>query len=278
MVWLSSRRGVALASAVVGLTLSGLFIAGALGMLIAIGRTGQAHMEQAAARASARLAVQVGLAELGHLGTLRGSDILSAQPSAVVYRAGRGTALLCGTTVDGVLLEAARFRALRLPAAGRDSLEFTMPGPSPGWAWNAVAVSGPTRTATCPDGAPAIAVPTSPVPAPSTAAPDRLAVRLFEVMELRAYSSGGQSWLGLRAVGTGEAIQPVLGPLASGGFLLEYFDATGTPAASVLDVRRIRLTIRVLTDATVAAGGLGRAAGGGAARVSTEFAIAGAAP
>jgi hypothetical protein len=73
-------------------------------------------------------------------------------------------------------------------------------------------------------------------------------VRIAEVMELRLYESEGQSWLGARSVSSGEAIQPLVGPLTDGsGFRLDYLDATGTPTADRTSIKSIRIALRGTT-------------------------------
>ena len=84
-------------------------------------------------------------------------------------------------------------------------------------------------------------------------------VRIYEVMRLESFTANGQLWLGARSVSAGEAaLQPVLGPLAANGFLLEYFDGSGNPTASATAVRAVRVTLRGLTQAAVSRG-LGQA-------------------
>jgi hypothetical protein len=74
-------------------------------------------------------------------------------------------------------------------------------------------------------------------------------VRIAEVMELRLYESEGRSWLGARSVSTGEAIQPLVGPLTTGnGFRLEYLDATGTPTIDRTSIKSIRIALRGTTE------------------------------
>jgi hypothetical protein len=48
-------------------------------------------------------------------------------------------------------------------------------------------------------------------------------------MEIRAYESGGDWWIGVRSISAGETIQPANGPIASGGFRIAAFDSGGVP-------------------------------------------------
>jgi hypothetical protein len=74
-------------------------------------------------------------------------------------------------------------------------------------------------------------------------------VRLVEPMELRAYQSGDTWWLGARSVNTGEAIQPLVGPLAPQGFELEYLHHLGGPTMDPGSIGSIRVTIRAVEAA-----------------------------
>ncbi len=80
-------------------------------------------------------------------------------------------------------------------------------------------------------------------------------VRSFEVMELGPVTSGGHTWLGARSVSGGQTtLQPVLGPLETNGFGLEYFDAAGTTTTVPADVRQLRVTLRGSTEHAVSRG------------------------
>jgi hypothetical protein len=63
-------------------------------------------------------------------------------------------------------------------------------------------------------------------------------------MEIRLYEADNLSWLGARSINTGEAIQPLVGPLATAGFQLEYRDALGINTLDRTRIRSIRVTIR----------------------------------
>ena len=80
-------------------------------------------------------------------------------------------------------------------------------------------------------------------------------VRSFEIMELGPVTSGGHTWLGARSVSGGQTtLQPVLGPLETNGFGLEYFDAAGTTTTVPADVRQLRVTLRGSTEHAVSRG------------------------
>ncbi|HEY4649515.1 MAG TPA: hypothetical protein VIG95_10405, partial [Gemmatimonadales bacterium] len=109
--------------------------------------------------------------------------------------------------------------------------------------WIASGISAVTGSNTCGAGEPAIVL---TLPAPIGSIPGGTPVRIYEPMQLAAYQSEGQWWLGMRSLSSGEAIQPIFGPLAgSEGFRLGYYDAS--QAATVIPglVKSISMTIRV---------------------------------
>jgi hypothetical protein len=74
-------------------------------------------------------------------------------------------------------------------------------------------------------------------------------------MQLKLHEADGKSWLGARSVSAGEAIQPVLGPLADvNGFSLQYLTAAGVATANLTAIKSIRVTLRGITDGVVSAG------------------------
>jgi hypothetical protein len=120
--------------------------------------------------------------------------------------------------------------------------------------------------ASCPGGQAGIALRVA-VPAPlGPAALGRITpgapARLAEVMELRYYRSDGKAWLGMRSVSSGEAIQPVAGPLADSvagtrGVTLLFRDAAGNPTASPASVRIVEIALVGITDQLVHGGVVG---------------------
>jgi hypothetical protein len=127
-----------------------------------------------------------------------------------------------------------------------------------------VPLSGALVTTRCPDGTPAqaVPVPVGAIPAIPAGAP----VRLVELMELRFYQSAGQWWLGLRSVGTGEAIQPAFGPFVSAGVTFRYYDRLGVETLGPAQVTSLAIELRGV--ATVEQGAGGGASAGGAGRDS----------
>ena len=68
--------------------------------------------------------------------------------------------------------------------------------------------------------------------------------------------SEGHSWLGARSVSGGEALQPVVGPLADDtGFRLDYLDGRGMPTADLTAIKNIRFTVQGVSAEAVRSGG-----------------------
>ena len=201
------------------------------------------------------------LSELRELSAVPGgsgaqNDILVAGPTALVYRAMRGIGFICGTPSATSHSNGSRelHRSTRPPGGrgrGPACLSRTVQPREPktsGWALKIVSVA---TGASCPGAlGPGITltVPASPAVAGLEAGTP---VRITEVMELRLYESEGRSWLGARSVSSGEAIQPLVGPLTTGsGFRLEYLDAAGSPTADRTSIKSIRVALRGTTQGT----------------------------
>jgi hypothetical protein len=57
-------------------------------------------------------------------------------------------------------------------------------------------------------------------------------------------------------VSGGEALQPVVGPLAEGnGFQLDYLDGRGTPTTDLSAIKNIRFTVHGVSAEAVRSGG-----------------------
>lgn len=146
---------------------------------------------------------------LGH--DLRAALVIDVQvpaPDRLEFDRPIGEAPVCGTGGGGILLRSAGWLGLRAPAAARDEvLLLVLADPAQ---WQRLVIAG-TAGDTCPDGAPAIRLTTSPAPSPG------LHARVVEPVRLRRYSGSGVAWLGLEHRWNGTAIQPFAGPVDSAG-------------------------------------------------------------
>lgn len=251
-------RGVTLAEALVATTLSAALVVTALGALAALQRGVEQHAERVALATTLGSSGQLIRAELANLSPVEG-DVLAPSPDGLTYRAIRGSGMLCGTTTDGGIVRTSSFRSLRLPAAGRDSLLWLAAGSGDTMHWRAAALTGPPRTASCADGESGLALPAGgPMDAGGLA---NAPLRFLEVMELRAYRSGSETWLGLRSVSAGEAIQPATGPFDAGGVAFRYLDSAGAAARTPAEIVRIEVRLRGQGAVASAAGGAARSSG-----------------
>lgn len=259
--------------------LAGAVVLAGLAQRLLLGgqRIARAQAERAALQDNIRVGALVVANELRDLGfdsvpdaaglgasVAASSDVVSAQPGRIRYRATRGVGFTCAApAADLLVLEAAGWVGLRPPAAGVDSVAIYLDGDPavPGDdAWVRAAVSG-VSAASCPDGSPALALSLAwAAPALGAAAAARALaggpVRLFEIMELVYYRSEGAAWLGQRSVSRGEVVQPLVGPLAdstagSRGLTLAYLDRNGAATTLPADVRSIAVTLRGITAAPV---------------------------
>jgi hypothetical protein len=255
-------RGFTLVEALLALVLA-LAIGGTAHRLILVGqRVGSRQAERLAEQDNLRTGVWIVENELRELGfdsvpavagaggVAPSSDILVGETGRIRYRAMRGLGFTCAASAPTqLLLRAATWSGPRQPAAGVDSVALYLeadPDSAADDGWTRASVTG-VASGTCADGTRAIALTTAwESPALADAAMARITVggpaRIFETMELQSYPQDGRMWLGMRSLSRGEAIQPLLGPLA--GFSLGYLDRNGQATPVMSDVRAITLAVR----------------------------------
>ena len=262
MLNLPGRRGFTLVEIMAALTVT-LIVTGAMyNLLLNTQRLTRAQSARVALQSSVRAGALIVANELSELNSAVGgstsqNDIIAPGAHAVTYRAARGVGFICQVAGPGVIrLARSSFSANRDPQAGRDDALVFVPGDSAvgsGDTWVAVRIAGVATTFACPDGNPGITLTLSASPSPLLLE-NGTPVRVVEPMELRLYPSEETWWLGARSVNTGEAIQPLIGPLASDGFRLEYLDALDGPTIDRTRIRSIRVTIRAVEAAADASG------------------------
>jgi type II secretory pathway pseudopilin PulG len=252
-----SRRAFTLAEVMISLTLT-LVVAGALyGLLVSTQRVTRAQAQRVDLQSSVRAGSLVVLSELRELsavpgGTAGQNDILVAGPTALVYRAMRGIGFICGVpSPTAIRIAQSTFTGHRDPQAGRDDVLIFIEDSAAAGAkdlWLGTKIVS-VATAPCPGAlGPGITL-TLPAGASVAGLEAGTPVRFAEVMELRLYESEGRSWLGARSVSSGEAIQPLVGPLTNeSGFRLDYLDATGAPTADRTSIKSIRIALRGTTE------------------------------
>jgi prepilin-type N-terminal cleavage/methylation domain-containing protein len=263
-----NRRGFTLVEILVSLVIM-LIVSGAIYKLLnSSQRLSRAQAERVSLQTNVRSGALVVPTELRELSTYLGGGIAQNDVLAVVdstditYRAMRGIGFMCQSSTTEIRLAGRNaaspligYSGYRDPVAGRDSLYvFVDRDESLGFsdAWVPVQITGVNLASTC-GGVAAIAL-TIP-DTPDAAQPVRTPVRIYEVMQLQLYPNGGKSWLGAKSVATGEAFQPVLGPLTDAqGLAFQYLDAAGVATANLKAIKSIKVTIRGITEQAINGG------------------------
>jgi prepilin-type N-terminal cleavage/methylation domain-containing protein len=253
-----ARAGFTLAEVMIALALTTVVAGTIYRLLVATQRTTRAQAQRVELQSNLRAGSLIVLSELRELSAVPGgsgaqNDILASGPSSLVYRAMRGIGFICGTpSATSIRIARGSFTGPRDPQAGGDeALVFIEERAAAGAEdiWVGLKIVGVASGASCPGAlGPGISltVPASPVVSGLEVGTP---VRITEVMELRLYESEGLSWLGARSVSSGEAIQPLVGPLTSeSGFRLEYLDTAGRPTTDRTSIKSIRVALRGTTQ------------------------------
>jgi prepilin-type N-terminal cleavage/methylation domain-containing protein len=251
------RRGFTLVEILVSLVVMVIVTGAIYKMLTSSQRLARAQAERVSLQSNVRSGALIVPAELRELNTVLGNvlntDVLTALPTDITYRAMRGIGFVCQTpTATEIRVARSSYSAYRDPAAGRDGVYIFIDG-NPDIAtddvWLPLGVTGVTAASSCGG---AIALTVTPSTTALTAVPVGTPVRIYETMQLQLYSSGGKNWLGARSVSAGEtSMQPVLGPLTANGLAFEYLDAGGAATTDPTAIKSIRVTIRGVTDQNI---------------------------
>jgi len=251
------RRGFTLVEILVSLVVMVIVTGAIYKMLTSSQRLSRAQAERVSLQSNVRSGALIVPAELRELNTVLGNvantDVLTALPTDITYRAMRGIGFVCQTPTATVIQVArSSYSAYRDPAAGRDGVYIFIDGNpdiSTDDVWLPLGLTGVAGASSC-GGAIALTVTTSPTDL--TLLPVGTPVRIYETMQLQLYSSGGKNWLGARSVSAGEtSMQPVLGPLTANGLAFEYLGAGGAATTDPTAIKSIRVTIRGVTDQNI---------------------------
>jgi prepilin-type N-terminal cleavage/methylation domain-containing protein len=249
------RRGFSLVEMLIGIVLLGMVGAIALRVLLHLNWSAAAAGDQGALQASLRGGTLFLMGELRELGGSPGDpDVIAFAPESLTNRAMRGSGLACRITVGAVTVEAATLTGYRAPQPGRDSLllhQENNPWSPSDDRWIHLPIVG-TSAGTCGiDPAITLATQIDTLLYPLHSFAQLAPVRTYEIMQARLYQSAGDYWLGSRSVSAREVIQPVIGPLTSGGLSLAFLDSVSGPAATASSIRSIGLTLRGLTASAI---------------------------
>jgi prepilin-type N-terminal cleavage/methylation domain-containing protein len=250
--------GFTLVEVMISLTLT-LVVAGTLySLLVGTQRITRAQAQRVEVQSNVRAGSLIVLNELRELSAVPGgsggqNDILVAGSTALVYRAMRGIGFICGIpNATAIRIARSTFTGHRDPQAGRDDALVLIEDRADAGAediWLSTKIVSVATGAPCPGALGRGITVTVPAGALVAGLQAGTPVRITEVMELRLYESEGRSWLGARSVSSGEAIQPLVGPLVRGsGLRLEYLDVAGTPTADRTSIRSIRVALRGTTE------------------------------
>ncbi len=253
MLSVSPHRGFTLAEIMLALVVTLIVTAATYNLLLQTQRLARAQAERVALQSNIRAGSLIVANELGELNAVAGgtpaqNDLLAIGTSAVTYRAMRGIGFVCQTSGPAVIkLARNTFSGHRDPQAGRDEAYVFVPGnpaASSEDTWVLARIASVATISPCPAGrGPGMTLTLSADASPQLLEPGT-PVRLVEPMEIRLYEADNLSWLGARSINTGEAIQPLVGPLATAGFQLEYRDALGIKTLDRTRIRSIQVTIR----------------------------------
>ena len=260
------RRGFTLVELIIALVLMTLVGTVIFQLLNGTQRVSTAQSERMMLQSSLRTGALVVPAELREIATSAGgqTDLVHIDTDSVTYRAARGIGFTCAVTATQIKIlntTVLPFSALRAIAPGRDSLLLFVdrnPDSRTDDVWVRLPVSS-VAASTC-GSQTAIAV---TLPSFINSLPDSQLssvrvggpVRTEEVMRLKSYTADGQEWVGAASISGGDAVQPILGPIAPGGFALSYFTGDGTVTTVPANVRVIGITVIGLTERAVAQGG-----------------------
>jgi prepilin-type N-terminal cleavage/methylation domain-containing protein len=259
-----TARGFTLVEIIVALAVTLVVAAAIYGVVTTTQRLSLAHAERVGLQANVRTASWVASAELHEVAALPGgtpaqNDVLVAQATGITYRAMRGIGFLCQSPVtpSELRLWLSTYSGYRDPAAGRDSALVFIEGDSLSAAddaWLPLAITNVVVGNSCPGGA-GITLATDDHPELVGLAANT-PVRIYEIMELRLYQSGGKSWLGAHSLSAGEVIQPLLGPLVDGtGFTLDYLDDAASVTADRSAIKSLTVQVRGITENPISVGG-----------------------
>ena len=258
---LARRGGFSLVEVLIGLVAGSLLAALAFSWLRSFTEAERERGERAGVGHTLGTATSLLAAELEPLGadSVAGHDLLALGSAAVSYRAQRGSGVACRIAPDTVDLtvDTAFTWLNRNPQPGRDSLLIYLEGDSAVTidAWRPAPVVG-VSAASCPGGAPGLRLLTRLDSADLARyrLTGRTVVRLFEVVALRLYSSGGQWTLGIEGISSGAAIQPFTGPFRAGGVVMTGLDRAGAPTINPPQVASLAVDLVGLPHRELAAG------------------------
>jgi prepilin-type N-terminal cleavage/methylation domain-containing protein len=286
-----SRRGFTLIELLVALVLFLIVSAAIYGLLNNTQRVSRAQAERVDMQSNMRAGALIVPSDLKMIGydSVPGnatvtSDIVAMGSDSIMFRAIRASGIVCKfSAANTIVIDTSAthyYSAYRQPVSGgRDLLMLFFDGDSTtssddqwgsGLPITSVGTSGSTCTAAY-GSRPGFQLGTTVAYTGTSADALKLGApfRTYEIMVYRLYQSGSKYYLGARSSSNGEnSFQPVLGPLSSSGFRLDYYDSTGTTVTSVpKNVRSIQVTLIGQSDQAI------NGAGGGTQSVKNDSVV-----
>ncbi len=243
------RSGFTLVELLIAMILFGITSGLIYGSLQLMELVQNSTSEKAASQVTLRTGIQTVATELRELNNVVASgtsDLKAISANSITYWGMRATGMTCEVTPSSVKMKlGSTYSAARAPMILRDSLLIFADRDTlltSDDQWVQAGVTATPATATCPDGSaaltltvPSLTVADYHVPGP---------IRFFELMQLAIVTTGGRQYLGARSISAGNALQPVAGPITSGGLQFVFRDQNGAVTAVPAAVRAIDLTVR----------------------------------
>jgi len=262
---MANRRGFTLIEIMISLTIMLIVMGAVYRLMLSTQRLSRGQAERMTLQSNVRIGSLMVLNDLRELNTVTGgssgqNDILAIAATDITYRGMRGIGFICqASTATQIRISRSSFSGYRDPQSVRDSSYVFMEGNDPDSetddTWLPVAITAVSTTTACPGAIGAGITLTTPNTAALVGLTTGTPIRFYEVMQVNLHQADGKSWLGARSVSAGEAIQPVLGPLADGnGFLLQYLTAAGAVTTDPKAIKSIRVTLRGISDGAINAG------------------------
>ncbi|HEV8150624.1 MAG TPA: type II secretion system protein [Gemmatimonadales bacterium] len=256
-----TSRGFTLVELLVAMIMLVIVGSGLYGTLTTLQRVSTKQAEVSNLQGNLRTGMQLVQSELQELFTNAGtsnSDLVSLSDTLLRYHAMRGLGETCEVTTSGVKIQSVSWNG-SVPKSGQHLLllwdkDSTLASDD---VWlELTPTGGPSLAALCPDGVTAAySVPVTLTVAQRDSIYPPSPVRTLDDMEMGLVASGGQNWLGIRSFTAAEPeLIPVIGPLAAGGLTFEYRDAAGNLTGAPENVKSILVTLRGISDRTVATG------------------------
>ena len=247
----SSKRlgGFTLVEVIVALTIFGVVSGAAFKQVILVSRTYREQIERLQINSDLRIGISIIKQELLNLDATDslGSDIVAMEVDDIVYNSMRVLMFLCQPVAAGDR-ELIAWRDPTYGNRGLDTETDSLMLHNGGGRWPRVDLAAVSGGTACPGGLASYKITVAGiVPALESGAP----IRAFEGARLHLYRSG-EYWLGgnrRRKNGSWTNTQPIIGPLASDGFRLEYF-AGGLPTADPRAVTSVSVVLSAIGPRT----------------------------